>query len=262
MLKNLIKYDFKWINNKAMFAYYILLFLITVAVTIVEGMEQTFFLLIVDKILSGMFISCSISLVITVLLRIWVGYNVSFYKDESYLTHTLPASKNELYNSKIIVSIVSLIMALLFIAICFLSSYIINVGFDPIKSMYNGAVAIAGKANTNLLIIGIILIIILEMLFIMFAGIFGLTLGNRSNNNKIVKAIAFGFISYFMLNMVSIVVFKLLDVFTKFDITSKTIPEVGVLKMLGITGLILYAVYNLIYYLVGKSIFNKGVNVE
>ena len=150
MLKNLIKYDYKWINNKAMFAYYILLFLITVSV------------------------------------RIWVGYNVSFYKDESYLTHTLPASKNELYNSKIIVSIVSLIIALVFIAICFLSSYIINVGFDSIKTIYNGAVAIAGKANTNLLIIGIILIIILEMLFVMFAGIFGLTLGNRSNNNKIV----------------------------------------------------------------------------
>ena len=219
MLKNLIKYDYKWINNKAMFAYYILLIIITVAVTVVESMEQTFFLLIVDKILSGMFISCSISLVITVLLRIWVGYNVSFYKDESYLTHTLPASKNELYNSKIIVSIISLIIALLFIALCFLSSYIINVGFDSIKAMYQGVVASFGKANTNLFIIGIIVIIILEMLFIMFAGIFGLTLGNRSNNNKIVKSIAFGFISYFGFNMVSLVVMKLLDIFTKFDIS-------------------------------------------
>ena len=261
MLKNLMKYDFKWIN-KVMVIYYILLFVITVAVTIVESMEQTFFLLIVDKILSGMMIGCSISVIITVLMRIWVRYNISFYKDESYLTHTLPATKNELFNSKIITSILSLIIALLFVAVCFFSTYLINVGIDPIKALYNSVAIKFGNVTTNLFIIGVILLVILEMIFILFAGIFGLTLGNRSNNGKTIKSITFGFISYSILNTVSVIIIQILDLFTDFDITSKAAPSIGIIKTLVITGILMYVIYNLAYYLASKRLFNKGVNVE
>ena len=52
---------------------------------------------ILDKIMSGAFISLSISVIITCLIRIWVRFNVTLYKDESYLTHTLPIKRETIY---------------------------------------------------------------------------------------------------------------------------------------------------------------------
>ena len=48
MLKRLFKYDFKWIN-KVMIIYYIILLVISILTKIVESMDQTFLLLIIDK---------------------------------------------------------------------------------------------------------------------------------------------------------------------------------------------------------------------
>ena len=260
MLGKLMKYDFKWIN-KALIVYYILLFIATAGVVIVENMEQTFFLLIVDKILSGYLIGCSISAFITCLLRIWVRYNASFYKDESYLTHTLPVTKNELYNSKIITSVLSLIITLVFIGLCYLATYVL-VSPGSLTDLYNSVVSMIGKTNTNLFIVSGLLLITLEALFIMLAGIFGLTIGNRANNSKILKSITFGFASYFGFNLITLLVYKLLDIFTSFDLASKAAPSIEIMKMLGIVGIAAYLIYNLLYYLVSKKIFNNGVNVE
>lgn len=260
MLKNLFKYDFKWIN-KVMIVYYILLFITTVGVIIVENMEKTFFLVVIDKILSGYLIGCSIGAFITCLMRIWVRYNSSFYKDESYLTHTLPATKNELFNSKILASTLSLILTLIFIACCFLFSYLL-IAKGALLDLYNGAVAAIGKSDTILFIVGGVILILLEVLFMMMSGLFGLTIGNRSNNNKVLKSIIYGFISYVVFNLFMLLVYKLLDMFTSFDLASKSIPSIGIIKMLGIVGIVLYFIYNLIYYFAGKKIFNKGVNVD
>ena len=52
MLGKLIKYDFKWIN-KVMYIYFAILFIITISVKIIESLEQTLLMVIVDKILSG-----------------------------------------------------------------------------------------------------------------------------------------------------------------------------------------------------------------
>ena len=260
MLSKLMKYDFKWIN-KVMIVYYILLLITTVGVIIIENMEQTFFLVVIDKILSGYLIGCSISAFITCLMRIWVRYSLSFYKDESYLTHTLPVTKNELYNSKVITAIISVIISLVFIGLCFLSIFAL-VGKGSLTDIYNGIAAAIGKSTTNLFIVGIIILLILEAIFMMFAGIFGLTIGHRSNNNKILKSILAGFISYIVFNLFTLVVYKILDVFTSFDLTSKVAPSMSIIKMLGLVGIILYFIYNLIYYFAGKKIFNKGVNID
>ena len=260
MLSKLMKYDFKWIN-KIMIVYYILLLITTIGIIIVENMEQTFFLVVIDKILTGYFIGCSISALITCLMRIWVRYSLSFYKDESYLTHTLPVTKNELYNSKIITSIISVVISLVTIGVCFLLICTL-VSPGTITDIYNKIALSIGKSSTNLFIIGGIILILLEAIFMMFAGIFGLTLGHRSNNNKILKSILYAFISYIIFNLFTLVIFKLLDIFTSFDLSSKVVPSMSIIKMLGIVGIVIYLIYNIIYYFVGKKLFNKGVNVD
>ena len=198
-------------------------------------------------------INCVISI-----LKVFI---TGFYKDESYLTHTLPATKNELFNSKILASTLSLIITLFFIACCFLFSYLL-IAKGALLDFYNGAVAAIGKGNTILFIVGGVILILLEALFMMMSGLFGLTVGNRSNNNKMLKSIIYAFVSYVLFNIFTFIIIKLLDIFTSFDLSSKLIPSIGIIKMLGITAIGLYIIYNFIYYIVSKRLLNRGVNVD
>ena len=49
MINKLMKYDFKWIN-KILLVYYFVLLVLTIIVKTVESFEQSFLLLILDKI--------------------------------------------------------------------------------------------------------------------------------------------------------------------------------------------------------------------
>ena len=65
-------------------------------------MGQSIIINIIGQISVGCMFSMIFSILINTMMRSWVRFRDSLYKDESYLTHTLPVTKNELYNSKFI----------------------------------------------------------------------------------------------------------------------------------------------------------------
>ena len=261
MLEKLIKYDLKWIN-KVMLVYYVIFLILTACVKIVESFKQTFFLVILDKILSGMFISCIISIMITCMIRIWGRFISNIYKDESYLTHTLPVEKSEIFNSKVLSSIISLLCAILVILIGIAIIYIDKSTIATIKDMYQSLVSTYGSITSICFVTGFIVVILLEVFFMMLAGIFGITIGYSTNNGKIIKAIIVGIGSYGMFGIITLIVIKILDVLFKFQIESEGFPSLRTLKMIGITTLTLYLIYDLIYYFVSKNVLCKGVNID
>ena len=157
MLGKLFKYDFKWIN-KTMYVYFIILFILSIAVKIVENMEQTLILVIIDKTLSAMFISCIVSIIITCIFRIWSRFIKTVYKDESYLMHTLPVTKNQIFNAKVLSSILSIILSALVIFICIAVVYINETTITTIQSMYHSLVNVYGGVFAVFFIIGIVLL--------------------------------------------------------------------------------------------------------
>ena len=78
MLGKLLKYDFKWIS-KFMSVHFVVLFILSIAVRIVESMEQTLLLVIIDKIVSAMFFGCIASIIITCVMRIWSRFITNIY---------------------------------------------------------------------------------------------------------------------------------------------------------------------------------------
>lgn len=261
MLGKLLKYDFKWIN-KTMYVYFIILFILSIAVKIVESMEQTLILVIIDKTLSSMFISCIVSIVITCVLRIWGRFIKTVYKDESYLTHTLPVTKNQILNAKVLASILSLALSALVIFVCIAFVYINETTITMIQSMYQSLVDVYSGVFAVFFIIGIVLLIFLEIVYFMMAGIFGIVVGYRSNNLKTLKAIIIGIVSYGVLSTISFIVLVIMSKFVDFEIVSDGFPSLSAIKVIGLTFIIVYLIYNLIYYFASKTILNKGVNVE
>ena len=261
MLGKLLKHDFKWIN-KIMYIYFIILFIITIPLKIVESIKQDLLLVIIDKILSIMFIVCIVSIIITCIMRIWSRFIKNVYKDESYLTHTLPITKNQIFNSKIIAAILSLLLSIIVIVICFSIVYFNNLTIENLKAMYQSLVDTYNGGFAIAFIIGLILIVLLEIFYFMMTGIFAIVLGYRSNNNKTIKSIIIGIISYGILSIISLIILGIMSRFADFKIVSEGFPSLNTVRIMGLTGIIVYLAYNLMYYFLAKHLLNKGVNVD
>jgi hypothetical protein len=261
MLSKLFKYDFKWMT-KVTYIYALILVVISIVLKIVESVDQTFLLVILDKILVSMFISCVVSILLTCSIRIWVRFINNFYKDESYLTHTLPVTKNELFNSKVLAGICSLLLSVLVIVICLAFVYLNKSTIEELKMMWDSLVAAYNSVFAVLFVIGLVVLIILEIIYIMMAGVLGITIGHRSNNFKMVKSIAVGLISYGLLSAMSLGVIGIVSKIIDYDIIGNGFPSMNYLIGVGSAGLAVYLIYNIVYYLIAKKVFNKGVNVD
>ena len=101
MLVKLLKYDLKYMI-KNMFIFYVLSLFFAITSRILLNIEQSVIINIIGKISLGCMISMLFNILINTMIRSWVRFRDSLYKDESYLTHTLPVTKNDLYNSKFI----------------------------------------------------------------------------------------------------------------------------------------------------------------
>ena len=261
MLGKLFKYDFKWIN-KTMYVYYAILFILSIAVKVVESMKQDLLLLVIDKIVSAMFIGCVVSIIITCIMRIWTRFINSAYKDESYLTHTLPVTKNQIFNAKMISSVLSIIMSALVIVFCIAIVYLNKDTIEMLKAMYKSLIDVYGSIFALCFVIGLVLLILLEIIYLMMAGIFGIVTGYRFNNYKAIKSIIIAIVSYGVLNVISFIILGIMSKFADFKIVADSFPSMNTMKIMGFTFIIVYLVYNLAYYFISKKIFNKGVNVD
>lgn len=264
MLKKLMKYDLKW-HNRIMFIYFAVLIIILIPLKIVESidvMQKSVLLVIIDKVLSSIFMGVSISCLVTCLIRTWVRFIINNYKDESYLTHTIPVSKSVLFNSKVLSAICCILMAVAIVFMCYLILFIDTEIISDIKNMYQAGVSLIGTTWTILAIIGFISILFLEAMCVYFSGIFGIVLGHSSNNHKMLKSIFSGIICYFVLATLSFIIIIIVGNIANIDLFTMTTPTVKFFKVFGITAIVVYLTYDLILYFISKRLFNKGINIE
>lgn len=263
MLGKLFKYNFKWIN-KVMIIYYIIAFVLAILTRFVEAIEQNLLIVIIDKILVATLISCFASIAVTSIMRIWVRFKNNIYKDESYLTHTLPVTKNDIFNAKMLASFLSIVIAVVVIIACIAIVSLNESTIFLLKDTYNSLSQAFGKVGLNSLIVSVFLIIILEVTFMMQTGIFGIVVGYRSNNHKALRSVLVGLMIYTFLSAFNLILLLIVAKFNPaLDAVYKTdIPSPEVFKVLIYFGLVVYAIYNLGYFLINKKILNKGVNVD
>lgn len=262
MLKKLLKYDLKWCY-KPLSVFYILAILFSVIVRIVENFEQSLIVLIIDKICCGIVIAMIVNIIINCFMRNWVRFVRNIYKDESYLTHTLPVSKNKIYLSKVLTAIITLLTSFIVIIVC-LAIATLNKGTWIILKESLKQSAIYFESSVFSLIFVMIITIFFEFLFMMMSGILGIIIGHRSNNLKILKSIVIGFVIYIILSSISLGALyvagllnsEIMSLFNNIEVSSNA------LKSMMLVGILVYAIYNLGIYYIGNKLLNKGVNVD
>lgn len=262
MLKKLLKYDLEWCY-KPLLVFYILAIFFSIIVRIVESFEQSLIVLIIDKICCGVVIAMIVNILINCFMRNWARFVRNIYKDESYLTHTLPVSKNKIYLSKILTAIITLLTSFIVIIVCLAISCLNKDTWIILKQSLEQS-AIYFDSSVFSFIFVMIITIFFEFLFMMMCGILGIIIGHKSNNLKIVKSILIGFVIYMILSFMSLGALfvagllnsDIMSLFNNIEVSS------NVLKSMMLVGIFVYAVYNLGIYFMGNKLLNKGVNVD
>ncbi len=264
MLNKLLKYDLKYMI-KTMIVFYILALFFAVLTRILFEVDQSVIIHLIGQISLGCMISMIFNVLINTMMRSWVRFKDSLYKDESYLTHTLPVTKNDLYNSKFIQTLIfffiGFIILLISLFIAFYSKETWLTITNYVKTITTGL-----NMSTTFFITMAIILIFLEVFNAIQCGFLGIILGHKRNNGKIGFSVLYGFIIYLIAQLL---VLGLVFIYGLFEpsvmelFKTATISiDVGAFKSLAIVSSILYVIIIISMKLICQRELNKGVNIE
>ena len=147
-------------------------------------MEVIYFLYTyLSQISYGIAISMMVSSLINCIMRLWARFINNSYKDESYLTHTIPVEKRIIYASKVISALITIFTTAIVIIICLFICYYSEANIEYIKSVLEIAASTYNTTTLNLLLLAS-LVITMQIVFITIVGYTGIILGHKSNKNK------------------------------------------------------------------------------
>ena len=264
MLNKLLKYDLKYMI-KAMTVFYILAIFFAILTRILFEVEQSVIIHLIGQISLGCMVSMIFNILINTMMRSWARFRDSLYKDESYLTHTLPVTKNDLYNSKFIQTLIfffiGFIVILLSLFITFYSKDTWLVITNYIKTITTGL-----NMSTAFFIVIAIILIFLEVFNAIQCGFLGIILGHRRNNSKVGYSVLFGFIFYLLSQTLVLGLVFVYGIFNPSVMelfkTATINIDVSAFKSLAIVSSILYIIIILTMSIICKKLLNKGVNIE
>lgn len=263
MLGKLLKYDLKWVY-KLVVIFYILAFIFSGVGRLLAEVQNSMLLDIVSKISIGTGISMAVSALVNCLMRLWSGFVVSVYKDESYLTHTLPLEKKTIFASKVIAGIVSVFTTTIVTIGCVFICYYSEANMQAVKALLEVAATTYNTTVLNFLLV-VSLLVFVEILFILFIGFVGIVIGHRANQRKMAKSIITSFVLYAVFQVLTLVVIFIYGVFDPAVMNLiNTTEQIDILslKTLMCVATMAYSIYLVVLYTLGKSQLNKGVNVE
>ncbi len=263
MLKKLLKYDLEN-TYKVLIVFYLLSIFFGVLTRLFLNINDSFIIKIIGTICSGATISMMISILINNIMRLWVRFLRNLYKDESYLTHTLPVKKETLYLSKILASIITLLTSALVIALTLFIAYYSKENIEFLKNTFL-PIATTYKSTTLKILLAFLFILFLELENMIQSGYTGIILGHRMNNNKMSFSIFFGFIAY-MISQISVVVMLFIFALFNKDIMNlfftTNVISVDIIKVIVALGIFIYTIVFIVTYLINNALFKKGVNVD
>lgn len=259
MLRKLIKYDLLWMN-RTLIIFYVITFVFALLMRLGENLTDSVIGSLLRHILPGFVIGAMINALINAAIRIWVRFRQNCYKDEAYLTHTMPITRAQLYDSKVISALISTVIAVAVVIAAFFIAFWNNDMYEYFRSLVE-------NADMGFIIGGILVTALLEIIYIVSVGLFGLVAGHRQNNNRVLYSVVIGMILYFALQSVLLAVIYCIGFFDdSIKAMFSTDPENAVsldsYRTLIILVDVLYCVLSAGLYLGGKHLFKKGVNVE
>ena len=256
MLIKLLKYDFKRMFS-SLFPYYLLMMGLGLVTTLFNKITEYFEIL---NFMNGMLVLAFIiitfaSFFYTFFVSIRKYYK-NILKNEGYLTNTLPVSKNKIVLSKLITSIIFIIINTIcvFIAIGLTPINLSDI-LDTLEQIFESGGIDAIKV-LSMFIISMFLSY-LTYLLIFYAA---LALGHTRSDKKILYSLIFGICLYMISQMISSIIIVIIGVVNPniiYDINSFDTMDIFM-----IIGYILSFIYIIIYYIITIKVLDKNLNLD
>ena len=235
MLMKLLKYDLKYMI-KNMGIFYILSIFFAITTRILFNMDQSAIIKILGQISVGCMFSMIASTLINTMMRSWVRFRDSLYKDEAYLTHTLPVTKNDLYNSKFIQTLIFFIIGFVIIIVSLFITYYSKENWTAITN-YVRTITTGLNMSTAFFI----------TMFFMYSVLFGFII------YLVAQTIILGLV--FVYGLFDPSVMQLFE-------TATINVDVNAFKTLAVLSSLLYLLIICVMSVLCKKTLSKGVNIE
>lgn len=263
MLKKLLKYDLKYLY-KTLSLFYLIAFIFAIFTAIFKAIDGGFIFEILSFTTSFITVLMVILIVGYNLLKLWVKFLNSLFKDESYLTHTLPASKKAIFTSKFASTLITLTTSFIVVFVTLFIAFYSRDMLEFLKTSLDGLTDIY-NSSALLFILLLSIIFFLEVVATVMAGYTGILLGHRCNSNKLAMSIVIGYIismvfSLIMLALIFVAGFFIRDIMDLF--LSDETPTIETIKLFLQMGFGIYIFEIVVYYIIDLHILKKGINVE
>lgn len=264
MLKNLLKYDLKYVFQVMIVFILLGLFFSGLERILFEFFDNSLIFSIAAKIASGFAISMMVSNLINCFMRNWVRFRNNLYGDEAYLTHTLPIDKKTIYLSKFLCAVITMLIGVISIVVSLVIMYYSKENIEGLKNLLQSFASTYDISIFSFLSF-IFIAFFLEMLALLLAGYTGIILGHMSNNSKMIRSILYSFIFYIIMQVVTVLVLFIVGLFNN-DImsifTTANGANIQSIKVFIYIGVLVYIFYNIIYYIADLKLLKKGINVD
>ena len=223
--------------------------------------ENIMFFKILGIFLESLFYALAVNVVLQPFLRNFLNFTKSFYGDESYLTHTLPATKSQLITSKFLTAIIEIVLGFVSLVISLLIMFYTPTFFDTLRMLLS--IVITGKFSLGIVLTLFITLVVVEFLMFITLIYLSIVIAYRAKEKRVLKTFLLttlmAFAAMTILSIVMIIVLSANGV----KLTTPTVTLTSsVFISIMLTGIIIYLAISVLGYFIAKQEFNKGVNVD
>lgn len=261
MLGKLMKYDIKNMS-KILIYFYIITLGLAVITRLIHFGSHIQAIHILELIFQGCVYAGIGNILVNTFVHIIKHFRTSFYKDESYLTHTLPIDKNKLLLSKYLSALVVILCS---IVVIILSLFIV---FYSPELMLSIQTLLSSTVPGFTIPVGVVVGLVIAILFVEICCLISFSFtavihGHSSNNKKGLSSFICFFAYYFASMLVSLMVIALVFAISGNigSLFAEQLTQTGFITLL-VTGLVCYIGYTIAFLFISRHLFNKGVNVD
>ena len=261
MLGKLMKYDIKNMS-KILVWFYVITLGLAVITRLIHFGSHIQAIHILELVFQGCVYAGIGNILVNTFVHIIKNFRTSFYKDESYLIHTLPIDKNKLllskYLSALIVILCSIVAIVLSLFIMFYSPELIT----TIHTFLNTSVP-GFTIPVGVVVALIVAILFAEICCLISFAFTGVIQGHQSNDKKALNSFVCFFAYYFATMICSLIIIAIVFAITgNFSLLmAEQLTQSAFITLL-ITGLVCYIGYTIAFFFIARHLFNKGVNVD
>ena len=261
MLKYLMKYDLKKML-KLLIWFYALSIVLAGITRIFNIWDDILIIKIIGIVCSSLTYTAIANTLVNTFVHILMRFSTSFYKDHSYLTHTLPVTKDDLILSKFLCG---LLVVFASIFVCFLSLFILffSPEFMELIKTYLDALVVGFNMSSGTFVFLMIVILFAQICVMMSCAFLAMVKGYSYNHKRGVKGFLWFLVYYLSCSIITLLTAIVVSACTgNLDALFNNQMSNEALLIVIIVGLICYCVFAVAYYFLCRKEFKKGVNVD